>query len=90
MDKHTIINLKQKGLSNRKVALLTNIDRKTVATYWNEFNDCLKKLKEPEADTLIIQEEMASAPKYQSSNMLHHRSIKLVRFGLHSFVANTM
>lgn len=68
MDKHTIINLKQKGLSNRKVALLTNYDRKTVAAYWNEFNNCMKNLKGPDADTLIIQEKMASPPKYQSSN----------------------
>lgn len=67
MDKHTIINLKQQGFSNREVAKTLNINRKTVAKYWNEFNGNLQALTKPNADTALIQEEIASAPKYDSS-----------------------
>lgn len=37
MEKHTIINLKRKGDSNRTVEKKTGINRKTVAKYWNEY-----------------------------------------------------
>ena len=38
MEKHTIIRVKQEGHSNRSVAKILGIERKTVAKYWNEFN----------------------------------------------------
>jgi DNA-binding CsgD family transcriptional regulator len=34
VDKHSIINLKKKGHSNRKIAKMLRINRKTVAKYW--------------------------------------------------------
>ena len=37
MEKHTIITLKNEGHSNREVAKITGIHRKTVGKYWNEY-----------------------------------------------------
>ena len=37
MDKYTIIHLKRKGQSNRKIASELGIDRKTVAKVWNNY-----------------------------------------------------
>lgn len=37
MDKHAIIRLKKEGHSNRKVAEMLHINRKTVAKYWNKY-----------------------------------------------------
>jgi len=67
IEKKRIIELKQEGLSNRKVAKILGIDRKTVARYWNEFQQTLTQLNEPEADTRMIQDELFKTPKYQSS-----------------------
>ncbi len=39
MDKYAIIKLKKEGLSNRKAAKLLSIDLKTVARYWNEYQE---------------------------------------------------
>lgn len=68
MEKHTIIKLKQEGYSNRDVAKIMDIDRKTVAKYWNIHQEQLKKLEDPNYDHNLIQEEISSAPKYNSSN----------------------
>lgn len=68
MDKHTIIKLKQQGHSNRKVAKLTGINRKTIAKYWNEHSNQLKELSNPTIPVLITQEMIVSEPKYDSSN----------------------
>jgi transposase len=46
MDKHTIINLKLRGYSNRKAARELGINRKTVAKYWNEYKEANKELEE--------------------------------------------
>ena len=67
MDKKEILELKQEGKSNRKVAKELGIDRKTVAKYWNEYKQKLSKLNEPEADTRAIQDDLFKTPKYQSS-----------------------
>ena len=67
MDKHTIIRLKQEGNSNRTVAKILGIERKTVAKYWNEFNQTMVKLGEKDADIALLQEAIASPPKYDSS-----------------------
>ncbi len=39
MDKYIIIKLKKEGLSKRKATKLLNINRKTVAKYWNEYQE---------------------------------------------------
>ena len=68
MDKHTIIKLKQEWHSNRKVAELMNINRKTVAKYWNEFNDIMEKIEDKNNDTKELQDKLNSKPKYDASN----------------------
>jgi len=78
MDKHTIINLKQKGISNRKVAKLAKVDRKTVARYWTEFNSQIDKTENNIEDIFMIQEEIAKAPKYNLSNRTKVRYTKEV------------
>jgi len=73
MDKHTIIRLKQQGHSNRSVARLTGINRKTVARYWNEFNIQTKLLYSPESDVKVVQEAIVSAPSYDASNRVSRK-----------------
>ena len=68
MDKHSIIKLKLEGHSNRAVAKMVGIDRKTVARYWNEYKKQQEELCNPFADVLTVQEQIVSAPKYNSSN----------------------
>lgn len=70
MDKTNIIQLKEKGLSNREVARKLGIHRKTVARYWNEHVNLIAQIKS-ERDPirkLELQERVASAPKYDSSS----------------------
>ena len=67
MDKHTIIQLKQKGKSNREVAAMIGIDRKTVAKYWNEFKETMGAMKNPNVDLKLLQESIASPPSYDST-----------------------
>jgi transposase len=62
-----VITLKNKGKSNREVARLTGINRKTVARYWDEY----RRLQEDLAaggDLREIQELIVKAPKYDSSS----------------------
>jgi hypothetical protein len=66
MDKHTIIKLKKEGHSNRTVAKLTRIDRKTIARYWNEYTRLSEELKNG-GDLQEIQEAITSEPKYNAS-----------------------
>lgn len=68
IDKHSIIKLKSKGYSNRKVADLLSINRKTVARYWNRHLSKTKQLNESGADTKQIQEDITAAPKYNTNN----------------------
>ena len=70
LDKAAIIRLKQEGLSNRGVARSLGIDKKTVNKYWNEYKENLQKLNETTDTTEIaeIQENITSAPKYNSEN----------------------
>ena len=68
MEKHTIINLKRNGDSNRAVERKTGINRKTVAKYWNEYVEQSKLLNDGLTDNISeIQEAMVAAPKYDSS-----------------------
>lgn len=69
MDKHTIIKLKKEGYSNRQVAKLLSINRKTVGRYWNEYNEQLDLLVSNTADAITtIQENICAPPAYNSSN----------------------
>ena len=67
MDKNAIVLLKLRGKSNREVARETGIHRKTVAEYWNEYQQLAEQL-EPEGDNRTIQEMIVAAPKYDATN----------------------
>ena len=67
MEKNAIIVLKLKGQSNRKIARENNIDRKTVARYWEEYQKLTEQLQ-AEGDNRAIQEQIVSAPKYTLAN----------------------
>lgn len=67
MDKHTIINLKRKGHSNREVNRITGINRKTVAKYWNEYLKQTELLNTLTEDISEVQETIVAKPKYDSS-----------------------
>ena len=75
LDKAAIIRLKQEGLSNRGVARRLGIDKKTVNKYWNQYKDNLQKLNEATDKTEIseIQENITSAPKYNSENRIRRK-----------------
>jgi len=67
MQKHTIITLKNEGHSNREIARMTGINRKTVARYWNDYKKQLEML-ETCNDTKKCQELITEGPKYNSSS----------------------
>ncbi len=67
MDKYTIINLKQKGHSERAIARELGINRKTVSKYWQEHLREQEKLKEDGGQLNLVQENIVSAPSYDSS-----------------------
>lgn len=74
MDKHTIIRLKQEGASNREVARLLGINRKTVARYWNAFNVKLVEIELVGEDEIaLMQEELLGKPKYNAANRIRHK-----------------
>ena len=75
MDKHTIVRLKKEGHSNRSVARLTGIDRKTVARYQNEFNIQNNLLYSPESDLKVVQEALVSKPSYDTSKEEGNNSV---------------
>lgn len=68
MDKNAIIRLKNQGYSNREAAKILKIDRKTIGKYWNEYKDNVTKLDDPNLDRALLQEKIAKAPSYDSSN----------------------
>lgn len=69
MDKHTIINLKKSGISDRKVAALLKISRNTVSKYWKRFNRTLSEINEADAVNVpLLQEELLGKPRYDTSN----------------------
>lgn len=69
MDKFTIISQKRKGKSNREIQRETGIDRKTVASYWAEYNESLAKLgvTESDEDIRLIQEDIVLGRRYDTS-----------------------
>ncbi|MDR0875683.1 MAG: hypothetical protein LBN12_05685 [Clostridiales Family XIII bacterium] len=64
-DKHAIIKLKEEGHSNREVARMTGIHRKTVAKYWEEYREQIAELDHPD-DIREVQEMIVSEPKYDT------------------------
>ncbi|MEG1502439.1 MAG: IS21 family transposase [Synergistaceae bacterium] len=76
MDKHAIIRLKQEGNSNRKVAELLGMNRKTVSRYWNDFRDQINAITEDDADISFVQEQIANKPSYDTSNRRKYKYTK--------------
>ena len=68
MDKHAIIKLKLEGHSNHKLEKMINVNRKTIAKYWNEYKNQMHLLSSTGADNKEIQEKICSEPVYDSSN----------------------
>lgn len=68
MDKHAIIRLKLEGISNREISKKLGVNRKTVAKYWNEYEELQKELENENIDARIVQEKIAQKPKYNSTN----------------------
>lgn len=68
MDKHAIIKLKKEGYSNRAVAKMLHINRKTIARYWNEYCRQLELIDNEVTNVKAIQEEICAEPKYDASN----------------------
>lgn len=70
MDKFKIIDAKRRGLSNRETAKRLGIDRKTVAKYWNEYNERLKELNLTDSHTDIreLQAQIVKEPQYDVSS----------------------
>lgn len=66
MKKVEVINLKNKGLSNREVSRQIGIDRKTVARYWEEYKRNRYELLQNGANEKQIQEEITSVPQYNT------------------------
>jgi len=66
LEKAEIINLKRRGESNRSVARLTGFNRKTVSSYWEEYQRLEAELARSGADKHEIQEAMCKKPKYQT------------------------
>ena len=70
-EKHTIIKLKEKGHSNRKVEKMTGIHRKTVAKYWDRHlaqTAALGEAWDSAGDARGLQEAIASEPSYYSGS----------------------
>ena len=66
-EKHTIIKLKEQGHSNREVARMTGIHRKTVARHWNEHVTQIAAIGEA-WDIRDLQEVIVSEPRYDSGS----------------------
>jgi len=66
MEKSMIIAHKLNGKSNRWIAREGRVHRKTVAKYWNEYQELSGKLT-PDGDNRMVQEQIVSAPKYDIS-----------------------
>lgn len=69
MDRTSIINLKLKGLSNRKISKVLGVNRNTVNKYWNDYeeNVSLLETEDDPIKRLEIQEAIVSPPKYKTS-----------------------
>lgn len=71
MEKYTIIKLKLSGLSNRQIAKDLQMDRKTIARYWDEYVAAQEALVNGSFDSESkeeLQSRITSSPKYDVSN----------------------
>ena len=68
MDKSAIIKLKEQGYSNRQLQKMLKMNRKTIAKYWNEYQENLQKLNSTNdsKEIIEIQENIIAKPKYNS------------------------
>ncbi len=53
-------------IQNRQVAKMLEINRKTVAKYWNQYLKDKAELENPESDKREVQAKIVEAPKYNS------------------------
>jgi len=88
MDKHSIIKLKQEGYSNRNVAKMLHINRKTVAKYWNQYCKQLEALTAESTEINTIQEEICAEPTYDSSNRTWRKYTKEIDLYLDKILAD--
>lgn len=68
IDKYTLIKLKEANKSNREIARIMGIDRKTVATYWHDYLTQTQELETQEKDLHLIQRHIVESKKYDSSS----------------------
>ena len=77
MEKHTIIKLKMEGYSNRQIAKMCNVNRKTIARYWEEYVKQQTLLDSADSDTILaIQEAICSPPTYRTDTRKPRRYTK--------------
>jgi len=69
INEHAIIQLKLNGWSNRKIATELDIDRKTVARYWNRYLDIRKRMDSSVSlqEVRELTEEITRKPAYNSN-----------------------
>jgi transposase len=63
---HTIITLKNQGKSNREVQRITGFNRRTVARYWQEYQEQVKRLSC--CGLRDAQEAMVTGPHYDTTS----------------------
>ena len=76
MDKSGIIKLKEQGYSNRQLQKMLKINRKTIAKYWNEYQENIQKLNNTKDKKEIseIQQSITSEPKYDSASRVKRKA----------------
>lgn len=76
MEKYSIITMKKKGISFRKIAIELGIDRKTVAKIWHAYNEAQDELMtlgdEVRADENLVDKAIAEI-KYCSVNRTNRK-----------------
>ena len=88
MDKHAIIKLKKEGYSNRQVANMLHINRKTVGKYWNEYQKQLELLNSGTANIISVQEDICSKPTYDTSTRQNRKYTKEMDMYLDEILAD--
>ena len=87
--KHTILELKDKGFSNRDINKITGISRSVIGKYVNNNKETQEKLSESE-DSLeikLLQEKLTEEPKYNSTNRQKRRFTAEVEMRLTEILA---
>lgn len=68
IDKYTLIKLKENNYSNREVASVMGIDRKTVGSYWSDYLSKVSDLGVKENDIHLVQRQIVESKTYDSTN----------------------